>query len=89
MFICNKEYLAILPDKRLLKRGNHIMRDLFTKHVHSIRQLSRDDFAAKGFYWFLKNESVSEDLIIDNMRLNCVAACKGKTVICDTVQKSV
>ena len=71
-----------LEDMRLLYRGNKILDDLFSKSVHSIRQLSSDDSSAKGCYRFLQNDRVSEDDIVSNFVTNCQVACKGKLVVC-------
>lgn len=71
-----------LKDKRLLKRGNKILDDLFRKTVHSIRQLTEDDAAAKAFYRFLQNDSVTEKDILNNLLNNCKATCKGRIVLC-------
>ncbi len=71
-----------LGDKRLLYRGNKILNDLFSKSVHSIRQLSQNDSSAKGFYRFLQNDRVSEEDIVSNLVTNCQMACKGKLVVC-------
>jgi Transposase DNA-binding len=77
----DKRLFSDLDDLRLVYRGNKILSDLFSKSVHSIRQLSSDGAAAKGFYRFLQNDRVSEDDIIDNLSLNCRACCRGKYVI--------
>lgn len=77
----NREFTD-LEDLRLVYRGNKILGDLFSKSVHSIRQLTHDDKDAVGFYRFLKNERVSEDDIVHNLSMNCKAACKGKYVVC-------
>lgn len=77
-----KREFTDLDDLRLVYRGNKILNDLFSKSVHSIRQLSSNEAAAKGFYRFLQNERVHEDDIKDNLTANCKAACKGKFVVC-------
>lgn len=77
-----KREFTFLEDIRLLTRGNKILGDLFSKSVHSIRQLTDSDSSAKGFYRFLQNDRVSEDAIIENMLINCQAACRGKYVVC-------
>ncbi len=69
-------------DLRLVYRGNRIMSDLFSKSVHSIRQLTADEASAKGFYRFLRNERVSEEDIISNMVSNCQNACNGQYLVC-------
>lgn len=71
-----------LDDLRLLYRGNKILSDLFSKSVHSIRQITNTDAAAKGMYRFLQNERVSEEDIVMNLAANCRKACAGKYVIC-------
>lgn len=71
-----------LDDLRLVYRGNKILTDLFSRSVHSIRQIASDEAAAKGFYRFLQNDRVSEEDIIYNMSVNCRAACRGKYVLC-------
>ena len=77
-----KREFTDLDDLRLIYRGNKILSDLFSKSIHSIRQLTVDDASAKGFYRFLQNERVSEENIVSNLSANCVAACKGKYVVC-------
>ena len=77
-----KREFTDLEDLRLVYRGNKILGDLFSKSVHSIRQLSANDASAKGFYRFLQNDRVSEEDIIYNLSSNCKAACSGKYVVC-------
>ena len=71
-----------LEDMRLIYRANKILNDLFSKSVHSIRQLSGDDSSAKGVYRFLQNDRVSEEDILSNLVTNCQMACKGRLVVC-------
>lgn len=71
-----------LDDLRLVYRGNKILGDLFSKSVHSVRQIAANEADAKGFYRFLQNGRVSEDDIVSNLSANCKAACKGKYVVC-------
>ena len=70
------------PDVRLVNRGNKILEDLFCRNIHSIRQITKSEAEAKGFYRFLKNERVCEEDIVHNLRLNCIDSCKGKYVVC-------
>ena len=77
-----KREFTELDDLRLVYRGNKIFKDLFSKSVHSIRQIAGDESSAKGFYRFLQNDRVSEDDIVLNMLTNCKAACHGKYVVC-------
>jgi hypothetical protein len=76
-----KREFTELDDLRLVYRGNKILSDLFSKSVHSVRQLSSDESSAKGFYRFLQNDRVSEEDIVSNLVANCKAACKGKYVV--------
>ena len=77
-----KREFTDLGDLRLLYRGNKILGDLFSKSVHSIRQVTKDESVAKGFYLFLQNDRVSEEGIVSNLASNCKMACKGKYVVC-------
>ncbi len=67
-----------LDDMRLIYRGNKILNNLFSKSVHSIRQLSEDGSSAKGFYRFLQNDRVIPNGIImqtkiDLKKYNCMS----------------
>ena len=77
-----KREFTKLDDSRLVCRGNKILGDLFSKSIHSIRQITADSSSAKGFYRFLQNERVSESAIVGNLSGNCKAACEGKYVVC-------
>jgi hypothetical protein len=77
-----KREFTELDDLRLIYRGNKILGDLFSKSVHSIRQIAEDEAAAKGFYRFLQNDRVSEEELVWNLSANCKAACQGKYVVC-------
>lgn len=71
-----------MDDLRLVYRGNRVLQDLFSRSVHSIRQLTSDEAAAKGFYRFLQNDRVSENDIVANLVANCSSACRGRYVVC-------
>ena len=71
-----------LDDLRLVYRGNKVLRDLFSRSVHSIRQITRDESDAKGFYRFLQNDRVTEEDITSNLVANCRNACRGRFVVC-------
>lgn len=77
-----KREFTELDDLRLVYRGNKILGDLFSKSVHSIRQIAEDESSAKGFYRFLQNDRVSEEDIVWNLSSNCKEACQGKYVVC-------
>ena len=71
-----------LDDLRLVYRGNKILNDLFSKSVNSVRQLTKSESDAKGFYRFLLNNRVTEDDIVNNISQNCISAAAGKFVVC-------
>ena len=73
-----KREFTDLDDLRLIYRGNKILGDLFSKSVHSIRQITKDESSAKGFYRFLQNDRVGEDDILSNLISNCSMACLYK-----------
>lgn len=73
---------TFLADARLVSRGNKNLDILFRSSVQSIRQLSKDESEAKGFYRFLANDRVSEACIIANLSANSKAASYGKYVVC-------
>ncbi|MES2874736.1 MAG: IS4 family transposase [Bacteroidota bacterium] len=77
-----KREFTDLDDLRLIYRGNKILGDLFSKSVHSIRQIAKDESSAKGFYRFLQNDRVGEDDILSNLVSNCRMACRNKYVVC-------
>jgi hypothetical protein len=77
-----KRGFSDLDDLRLVYRGNRILGDLFSKSVHSIRQLTGDEAEAKAFYRFLQNDRVTEEDIVGNMVTNCRSACRGRFVVC-------
>ena len=80
--LLQKREFTDLDDLRLVYRGNKILRDLFSKSTHSIRQICSKEADAKGFYRFLGNNRVSEDDIVSNLSANCKEACRGKFVVC-------
>ncbi len=49
-----KRELTDLDDLRLLYGGNKILSDLFSKSYQSIRQITKNDSSAKGFYRFCR-----------------------------------
>ncbi|NTS40809.1 hypothetical protein HRG84_07810 [Flavisolibacter sp. BT320] len=79
-----------LDDLRLVYRGNKILGDLFSKSVHSVRQIAANEADAKGFYRFLQNCRVSEDDIVSNYRPTAKLPAKANMLfVFRTVQKSI
>ena len=58
-------------DRRLDRRGNKLVKDLFIKGSHSIRQLSENSSAQKGNYCLLQNDRISEITIISSLGKRC------------------
>lgn len=68
-------------DKRLDKRGNNLVRDLFVRGTHSIRQISKSNAVQKSYYRFLENERTTESSITASISKRCALAVKGKVVL--------
>lgn len=62
-------------------RGNEMVRNLFIKGSHSVRQFSSDYAEQKAGYRFLANERTTEKAIIESMGKRCSLAAKGKVVL--------
>jgi hypothetical protein len=81
MVLSGHSFKDSFGDKRLDARGNKLVRDLFIKGSHSIRQLSENSSAQKGNYRLLQNERASERTIISSLSKRCGAAVRGKVVL--------
>ena len=79
--ILRDAFKDVFGDKRLDARGSGIVRDLFVRGTHSIRQLSQSNAKQKGCYRFLENERATEAAIIKGISARCSAAVKGKVVL--------
>lgn len=77
-----QSFTNCFSDKRLDSRCSIISRSLYSKGVHSVRQLANTSSEAKGFYRFLQNEKTDEDSLIGDMASRCKASCKDKIVLC-------
>jgi hypothetical protein len=58
-----------------------MVRNLFIKGSHSVRQFSSDYAEQKAGYRFLANERTTEKAIIESMGKRCSLAAKGKVVL--------
>lgn len=79
--IVSDAFKDVFGDKRVDARGSSIVRDLFVRGTHSIRQLTQSNAAQKGCYRFLENERTTESAIIKGISARCAAAVKGKVVL--------
>jgi Transposase DNA-binding len=68
-------------DKRLGKRGLELNNGLFINSVHSIQQIAQNRAQQIGFYRFLDNDKVTEDLLIKELSNRCNKLCKDKIVL--------
>lgn len=77
-----KSFTDCFSDKRLDYRCSKVVGSLFSKGVHSIRQLTSTGAESKGFYRFLQNNKTKEEHLISDMSARCKASCKDKVVLC-------
>ena len=68
-------------DARLQKRAIKMTRELFSKSVHSIRQISSDYASQRGWYRFLGNKKTTEQSIIKEITKQCYLSVKGRVVL--------
>jgi hypothetical protein len=76
-----KTFEESFGDKRLDARGDQIVRDLFIRGSHSIRQVAQNSASQKGTYRFLQNDRTSESAITAGISQRCASAVKGKVVL--------
>ena len=69
-------------DKRLVNRHSILVRNMFSDSSTSILSISKTRSDQIGSYRFLRNKSVTEDILITEMQHRCSNAVKGKTVLC-------
>lgn len=74
-------FSGVFGDKRLDAKAGDMVKSLFEKGSHSIRQLSQSSAEQKSSYRFLANSRSTEASIIKGMGQRCALAVKGKTVL--------
>lgn len=77
----NTSYDSLFSDKRLEKRGEQLLSSLFRAGFGSIQSISESRAEQKGYYRLLRNEKVSETILIDEMTKRCGNICKDKVVL--------
>ena len=77
----HQDFEGYFGDKRLEKRAVKIMHSLFSKCLHSIRQMSDDYCSQRGWYRFLNNEKTTEQELIQQITDQCSVASRGKVVL--------
>jgi hypothetical protein len=75
-------YSNRFSDERLSKRGSSLIQGLFSKATGTIQSIADSRADQKGFYRFLNNSKVKEEVLIDEMSTRCSTLSKGKTVLC-------
>ena len=68
-------------DKRLQNRAAQMTRELFSKSVHSIRQIACDYSSQRAWYRFLRNSKTTEQIITNEITKNCSNSVKGKIIL--------
>ena len=71
-----------LLEKRLVKRGKQLSQSLLGALSSSIQRISTSRAEQIGFYRFLNNDNVSENILIEEQRQRCSQLSAQKTVLC-------
>ena len=64
-------YKGLFADKRLEKRASMISQSLLLSKTASVHGAAKDEAEQKGFYRFLENERVTEDILIKELVNRC------------------
>jgi len=75
------KFKGCFGDKRLERRAVKIIGSLFTKCIHSIRQIASDNASQRGWYRFLRNDKTTEQEIIQQISVQCSFAGKNRIVL--------
>jgi len=79
--ILNTSYTSLFNDKRLDRRGEQLLSSLYKAGSRSIQSISSSRAEQKGYYRLLKNEKVTEDILINEIVNRCAKVCKDKVVL--------
>jgi hypothetical protein len=78
ILLCNMEllshatnYKGLFPDKRLEKRASMVAQSLLLSKTASVHGATQHEAEQKGFYRFLDNEKVTEDILIKELTNRC------------------
>src|SRR5687768_5366095 len=74
-------YQSLFGDRRIENRGQQLLSSLFRAGYSSIQSISNCRAEQKGYYRFLRNDKVQEDLLIKEMVERCGKICTGKVVL--------
>ena len=75
------DFEGCFGDRRLQLRARKMVSELFTKCVHSIRQISNDNASQRAWYRFLRNDNTTEEEIAKQITDLCGCAIKGRVVL--------
>ena len=79
--IGNNIFSGVFADKRLDDRANSISEILLNSNSSSVNGITNNEAELKGFYRFLENERVEEQLLISGVTSKCGINVKGKDVL--------
>lgn len=74
-------YEGLFPDKRLAKRASMISNSLYSSRTASIHGATKNEAELKGFYRFLENEAVTEDILIKELANRCCKNVVNRDII--------
>lgn len=82
MHIQGANYEGCFNDKRLEKRGKTLLSRLFSGATGVIQQLSHTRAEQKGYYRFLNNDEVKEEVLIGEITNRCGQNGANQLVLC-------
>jgi ribosomal protein S8 len=74
-------YEGLFSDKRLEKRARLVSQSLLHSKSSSVHRATDDEAEQKGFYRFLKNEKVTEEILIKELTSRCSVNVSGREVL--------
>ena len=74
-------YNYLFGDKRIERRGEQLLSSLFRAGYSSIQSISNSRAEQKGYYRFLRNDKVQEELLIKEMVDRCGKVSAGNVVL--------
>ena len=75
------DFEGCFGDRRLQLRAKKMISELFSKCVHSIRQISNDKASQQACYRFLRNDNTTEEEITKQITDFCGIATRGRVVL--------
>ncbi|NQY11549.1 MAG: hypothetical protein HRT71_18785 [Flavobacteriales bacterium] len=75
------DFEGCFGDRRLQLRARKMISELFTKCVHSIRQISNNNASQQAWYRFLRNDNTREEEIAKQITDQCGYATKDRVVL--------